>query len=76
LRFVVNQLAPRTTLAKEVQETLADADIAVMPTYIHDRQLYRQTVAQGSSVMNASGPARAEMLALMKDVLDALNTPA
>jgi chromosome partitioning protein len=76
LRFVVNQLAPRTTLAKEVQETLADADIAVMATYIHDRQVYQRVVAQGASVVNTPGPARAEMLALMKDVLHALNTPA
>jgi chromosome partitioning protein len=76
LRFVINQLAPRTMLAREVQETLADADIPVLPTYIHDRQVYRRVVAQGGTVLTESGPARDELLALMKDVLHALNTPA
>jgi hypothetical protein len=74
LRFVVNQLAPRTALAREVQNTLADADIPVLPTYVHDRQLYRRVVAQGGSVISEPGPACDEMLALMKDVLDALKT--
>jgi chromosome partitioning protein len=72
LRFVINQLAPRTALAREVRETLADADILVLRTYVHDRQLYRRVVAQGGSVIGEPGPARDEILALMKDVLDAL----
>jgi chromosome partitioning protein len=76
LRFVINQLAPRTTLAREVHDTLADADIPVLPTYIHDGQVYRRVVAQGATVLSDAGPARAEILALMKDVLHALNTPA
>lgn len=74
LRFVINQLAPRTALAREVHETLADADIPVLPTYIHDRQLYRRVVAQGSTVLQEPGPAREEILAVMKDVLHALTT--
>jgi chromosome partitioning protein len=74
LRFVINQLAPRTMLAQEVQETLADADIPVLPTYIHDRQVYRRVVAQGATVLTEPGPARDELLALMKDVLNALKT--
>jgi chromosome partitioning protein len=76
LRFVINQLAPRTMLAREVQETLADADIPVLPTYIHDRQVYRRVVAQGITVLTEPGPARDELLTLMKDVLHALDTSA
>ena len=76
LRFVINQLAPRTALAREVRETLADADIPVLPTYIHDRQVYRRVVAQGATVVSEPGPARDECLALMKDVLDALDATA
>jgi len=75
LRLVINQLAPRTALAREVHETLADADIAVIPTYIHDRQLYRRVVAQGGAVVREQGPAREEMLALAKDVLRAIEAP-
>jgi chromosome partitioning protein len=74
LRFVINQLAPRTALAREVRETLADADIPVLPTYIHDRQVYRRVVAQGATVLSEPGPARAECLALMTEVLHALDT--
>jgi chromosome partitioning protein len=74
LHFVINQLAPRTALAREVRETLADADIPVLPTYVHDRQMYRRVVAQGHTVLSEAGPARDEILALMKDVLDALET--
>jgi len=76
LRFVINQLAPRTALAREVQNTLADADIPVLPTYVHDRQIYRRVVAQGASVLSEPGPARDEILALMKDLLNALKTAA
>lgn len=76
LRFVINQLAPRTALAREVRETLTDADIPVLPTYIHDRQMYRRVVAQGATVVSEAGPAGGEILALMKDVLDVLNTAA
>jgi chromosome partitioning protein len=76
LRFVINQLAPRTALAREVRETLTEADILVLPTYIHDRQMYRRVVAQGATVVSEPGPAGIEILALMKDVLDALNPAA
>jgi|SRR6266511_3005392 len=75
LRFVINQLAPNTVLAREVQDTLADADIAVLPTYVHDRQVYRRVVAQGASVLSETCPAHEEILALMKDVLHALEAP-
>jgi energy-converting hydrogenase Eha subunit F len=61
-------------LAREVQDTLADAEIPVLPTYVHDRQLYRRVVAQGGSVISEPGPARDEILALMKGVLDALES--
>jgi chromosome partitioning protein len=74
LRFVINQLAPRTALAREVRETLADADIPVLPTCVHDRQIYRRVVAQGATVLSEAGPARDEMLTLMKDVLDAVES--
>jgi chromosome partitioning protein len=74
IRFVVNQLSSRTTLGREVQESLADADIPLLPTMIHDRQIYRRVVAQGSSVIAEPGPARDEILALTKDLLYALTS--
>ena len=48
--------------AREVHETLADADISVLPTYVHTTsKLYRRVVAQGATVMSDPGPARDEM---------------
>ena len=57
-----------------MQESLADADIPLLPTMIHDRQIYRRVVAQGSSVVTEPGPARDEILALTKDLLYALTS--
>jgi chromosome partitioning protein len=73
LRFVVNQLTPRTVLGNEVQESLAGTDILLMVTMLHDRQTYRRVVAQGSSVVVEPGAARDEILALAKDVIHALS---
>jgi chromosome partitioning protein len=72
LRFVVNQITPRTVLAREVEESLADADIPLIPTYLHDRQIYRRVVAQGSSVVTENGPAKDEIVTLAKDILHVL----
>jgi chromosome partitioning protein len=74
LRFVINQLAARTVLGSEVKESLADADIPLLPTMIHDRQVYRRVVAQGASVVTENGPAREEIFSLVKDVLHALES--
>ena len=73
LRFVVKQLSSRTTLGKEGQEALSDADIPVLPTMIHNRQIYRRVVAQGASVGTEPGPAQDGILALAKDLLYALS---
>lgn len=72
LRFVVNQISPRTVLATEVLESLTDAEIPLLETCVQDRQVYRRVVATGSSVVEIAGPARDEMMALAKDVMDAL----
>lgn len=75
LRFVVNQLTPRTVLAREVEESLADADIPLIPTHLHDRQIYRRVVAQGSSVVAENGAAKDEILTLARDILHVLEDP-
>ena len=72
LRFVVNQLAPRTVLGREVEESFQDAEVPRFGTQLHSRQIYRQVVARGSSVVLESGPAREEILSLVREVLDVL----
>ncbi len=72
LRFVVNQLSPRTVLAREVQESLTDAEVRLCRTQIHLRQVYRRAISAGTAAAAAPGPARDEIVALAKDVLHAL----
>jgi chromosome partitioning protein len=74
LRFVVNQLSSGTVLAREVEESLADAEIPLCRTRIHDRQAYRRVVSKGQSVMQENGPARDELVALAKEIAEALTT--
>lgn len=74
LRFVINQFTPRTMLAREVEESLADMDIPLFRTYVHDRQIYRRVVAQGSSVVCMRGPAKDEIIALAREIVHALET--
>ncbi len=74
LRFVVNQLAPRTVLAREVGDSLADSDVPLLPTMLHYRQIYRRVVISGSSVVGQNGPARDEIINLAKDIDHALRS--
>jgi chromosome partitioning protein len=74
LRFVINQLTPRTVLAREVEESLADADIPRMRTMIHSRQIYRRVIAQGASPVSESGPARDEIFSLAREIIYAIET--
>jgi chromosome partitioning protein len=76
LRLVVNQLSPRTVLAREVQESLTDTEIPLCPTQIHLRQIYRRAIAAGTAAGARPGPARDEIVALAKDVLHALHDRA
>jgi len=72
LRFVVNQLAAGTILAREVIESLAEFDIPMTPTPLHARQAYRKVVAEGLSVVTRQGPACDEVMALAAEVLNVL----
>jgi chromosome partitioning protein len=74
LRFVINQLAPRTVLGREVDESLRDAEVQAFSTQLHSRQVYRKVVAQGGSVVLEPGAARDEVLRLAREVLDAFET--
>lgn len=76
IRFVINQLAPRTVLGREVEESLKDAEIESMKTHLHSRQMYRKVVAQGASVVSEAGPARDEIMALAHEVLNVIKAPS
>lgn len=69
IRFVVNQLARGTVLAREVVESLADTEIPMMESHVHDRQAYRRSISEGQAALVRSGPHQEEILSLAKEVL-------
>ena len=71
VRFVINTLTPNTVLGRDIEESLSEAQIPLLRTMLHYRQAYRRVVAEGKSVIVQGGPARDEILNLLKDVSDA-----
>src|SRR5919107_4792514 len=75
-RLVINQLQPNTTLAKEALEVLPEFGIELCKTYMHQRQVYRQSAVFGQTVHDFGGRASSageeidaltdEILALLK----------
>ncbi len=49
-RLVVNQCQPNTNLAKEALEVLPEFGIELCKTYMHQRQVYRQSAVFGQTV--------------------------
>jgi len=56
-RLVINQLQPNTTLAKEALEVLPEFGIDLCKTYMHQRQVYRQSAVFGQTVHDFGGKA-------------------
>lgn len=78
-RLVVNQCQPNTSLAKEALEVLPEFGIDLCRTYIHQRQVYRQSAVYGQTVHDLGSKARPaveEIEALADEVLDVLRAPA
>lgn len=71
-RLVINQCQPNTTLTKEALEVLPEFGIDLCRTYIHQRQVYRQSAVFGQTVHDfgsKAAPAVEEMEALTDEVL-------
>ena len=49
-RLVINQCQPNTNLAKEALEVLPEFGIELCKTYMHQRQVYRQSAVFGQTV--------------------------
>jgi len=74
-RLVINQCQPNTTLAKEALEVLPEFGIDLCETYMHQRQVYRQSAVFGQTVHDfgsKAAPAVAEIEALTDEVLSLL----
>lgn len=71
-RLVINQLQPNTTLAKEAMEVLPEFGIDLCQTYMHQRQVYRQSAVFGQTVHDFGSKAVAaveELDALTDEIL-------
>jgi len=72
-RLVINQCQPQTSLAKEALEILPEFGIELCKTYMHQRQVYRQSAVFGQTVHDfgsKAAPAVEEIEALTDEVLD------
>ena len=71
-RLVINQCQPNTTLAKEALEVLPEFGTELCKTYIHQRQVYRQSAVFGQTVHDfgsKAGAAIEEIEKLTDEVL-------
>jgi chromosome partitioning protein len=74
-RLVINDLEPRTSLARDVIEILAGFGIELTQTRMHHRTAYRQSAAFGGTVHqmgSRAAQAIAEIEALATEVLEFL----
>jgi len=74
-RLVINQCQPKTNLAREALEVLPEFGIAMCETYIHQRQIYRQSAVFGQTVHDfgsRAAEAVREIEALTDEVLSVL----
>lgn len=78
-RLVINDLEPRTSLAREVLDILPEFGIALTQAVMHHRTAYRQSAAFGGTVHNLgsrAAPAIGEIDALATEILNLLEVPA
>ncbi len=74
-RLVINQCQPNTSLAREALEVLPEFGIDLCKTYVHQRQVYRQSAVFGQTVHDfgsKAAPAIEEIEALTTEVLSLL----
>jgi chromosome partitioning protein len=75
-RLVINQCQPNTTLTREALEVLPEFGIELCKTYMHQRQVYRQSAVFGQTVHNFGNKASAaieEIEALTDEVVALLH---
>jgi chromosome partitioning protein len=74
-RLVINDLEPRTSLARDVLEILSGFGIGLTQTRMHHRTAYRQSAAFGGTVhqlRSRAAQAIAEIEALATEILELL----
>jgi chromosome partitioning protein len=75
-RLVINQCQPNTSLAKEALEVLPEFGIDLLKTYMHQRQVYRQSAVFGQTVHDFGAKASSaieEVESITDEVTSLLN---
>src|SRR5215211_7220713 len=78
-KLVINQCQPNTTLTKDALEVLPEFGIELCNTYMHQRQVYRQSAVFGQTVHDFGSKAAAavtEIEALTDEILALLKRKA
>jgi chromosome partitioning protein len=75
-RLLINQMQPRTRLARGVLEVVNEFDLPLFETQLHQRTVYREAAMIGSTVFGLQhAEAIAEIEQLTREVLETLAHP-
>ena len=68
--FVINQVIPNTTVAREALQAIEEMNIPIMTTQIHARVAFKQSISEGKGVTEyeKTGKAADEVLSLFEEV--------
>ncbi len=68
--FIINQVIPNTTVAKEALQALEEFQLPMMSTQIHARVAFKQSVSEGKGVTEyeSTGKAAQEIAGLFEEV--------
>ena len=71
--IVLNMVMPRTSLTAEVKELLAEYDLPLLPTMIHQRVSYARSPVTNGVFQSEDDKAKSEIQALATDILTQLS---
>jgi chromosome partitioning protein len=70
--IVLNMVMPRTSLTAEVKELLAEYDLPLLPTMIHQRVSYARSPVTNGVFQSDDDKAKSEIQSLVTDILTQL----
>lgn len=75
--FIINQVIPNTTIAREALQALKEFKLPILHTQIHARVAFKQSISEGKGVTEyetagKNGKASKELMALFQEILKCL----
>lgn len=69
--FLINQYKPQTNLSKDAEEALAEFELPILKTKIHDRVAYSESVIQGLGALEyKDAKAANEVINLTNEIIE------